>query len=119
MTVAQKLRRKMKITNTTSTMVIRSVICTSSTAARIVSVRSLMILILMAGGIVAISRESCALIRFTVSMTFAPGCLLHVLRAGDGMPDVANAQWSAVAVGDDDVIPLAGLEQLVVGVDRV
>ena len=51
------------------------VICTSSTAARIVSVRSLMILILIVGGIAAISFGSSALIRSTVSMTLAPGCL--------------------------------------------
>ncbi|MGY4329564.1 hypothetical protein ACVWWG_003981 [Bradyrhizobium sp. LB7.2] len=75
MIVAQKLRRKMKITITTSAIVVMSVICTSSTAARMVMVRSLMILIEIAGGIAAISRGSCALIRSTVSMTLAPGCL--------------------------------------------
>ena len=60
MTVAQKLRRKMKITITTSAMVISSVNCTSRTAARIVCVRSLMILILIEGGMAAISRGKLA-----------------------------------------------------------
>ena len=74
-TVAQKLRRKMKITITTSAMVSSSVNCTSSTAARMVWVRSLMTSILIAGGIAATSRGSVALILSTVSMTLAPGCL--------------------------------------------
>src|SRR3954469_8216062 len=74
MTVAQKLRRKMKITMTTSATVRISVNCTSETEARIVSVRSAMTETLMAGGIDASSTGSIALTRFTVSMTFAPGC---------------------------------------------
>ena len=74
-TVAQKLRRKMKITITTSAMVRSRVNCTSSTAARMVWVRSLMTSILIAGGIAATSRGSVALILSTVSMTLAPGCL--------------------------------------------
>ena len=40
MTVAEKLRRNTKITNTTSPMVIINSIWTSSTEARIVTVRS-------------------------------------------------------------------------------
>ena len=74
-TVAQKLRRKTKMTMTTSAMVRSSVNCTSSTAARMVVVRSLMTSILTAGGIAATRRGRVALIRSTVSMTLAPGCL--------------------------------------------
>src|ERR1700730_10547194 len=49
-TVAQKLRRKMKITITTSATVSINVNCTSLIEARIVSVRSEMTLTLTAGG---------------------------------------------------------------------
>ncbi len=63
------------MTSTTSTMVTPSVISTSCTEARMVSVRSETISTLMAGGITACSRGSAALILSTVSMTLAPGCL--------------------------------------------
>ena len=70
----------------------------------------------------------------TVSMTLAPGCLkttriiaalcrcahaalLGVLRAGDGVADVADANRRAVAIGDDDVVVVVGLGQLIVGGD--
>ena len=68
MIVAQKLRKNRKIIRTTSTTVISNVNCTSSTAARMVVVRSLMSLILIVGGIAAISLGNSALIRSTVSM---------------------------------------------------
>ena len=74
-TVAQKLRRKTKITPTTSTIVSIRVNCTSSTEARMVWVRSLRMPTLMAAGRVAVRRGSCALMLSTVSMTLAPGCL--------------------------------------------
>jgi hypothetical protein len=60
----------------------------------------------------ATSRGSVALILSTVSMTLAPGCL-------DGLADVADPHRRAVAVGDDDVVPVLRLQQLVVGVDGV
>ena len=63
------------MTMTTRKMVNSSVNCTSSTAARMVVVRSLMMPILIAGGIAATSRGSSDLILSTVSMTLAPGCL--------------------------------------------
>ncbi|MGY3365520.1 hypothetical protein ACVWZL_002645 [Bradyrhizobium sp. GM2.4] len=63
------------MTMTTSAMVSSSVNWTSSTAARIVVVRSLMSSILIAGGIAATRRGRVALIRSTVSITLAPGCL--------------------------------------------
>ena len=53
MMVAQGLRRNTKITSTTSTMVSRSVACTSSMEARMVVVRSLTIVTSMVCGIEA------------------------------------------------------------------
>src|SRR6185437_8224306 len=53
------------------------------------------------------------------TLAVGPGRLLGVFRAGHGASDAADPQRAAVAVGDDDVIPLVGVEQLVVGVDRV
>jgi hypothetical protein len=75
MTVAQNVRRKMKMTATTSPMVKSNVSCTSSTAARMVCVRSLKICTLIEGGMAACKRGSWPLMRSTVSMTLAPGCL--------------------------------------------
>ena len=53
MIVAQKLRRNRKMTITTSATVSSNVNCTSATEARMVSVRSEMILTLIADGIEA------------------------------------------------------------------
>ena len=75
MMVAQNVRRKSSITPTTRPIVISRVSCTSSTDARIVCVRSLRMFTFTAGGIEAIRRGNCALMRFAVSMTFASGCL--------------------------------------------
>ena len=61
MIVAQKLRRNRKITITTSATVSSNVNCTSLTEARMVSVRSEMMLTLMADGIEACSTGSIAL----------------------------------------------------------
>jgi hypothetical protein len=135
MTVAQKLRRKTKITPTTSAIVSSRVNCTSSTEARMVWVRSLRMPTLMAAGNVAVRRGSCALMLSTVSMTLAPGCLnttrkmprlplvqpacFSVLGTGDRLSDVADAQRRTVAIGDDDVVPVVGRGELVVGVDGV
>ena len=68
-------------------------------------------------------------------MTLAPGCLkttrntprLPLAQAAclassgpvDRLADVADAQRAAIAIGDDDVVPVLGVQQLVVGVDRV
>ena len=106
-----------------------------STAARMVSVRSLMILILIAGGMAAINRGKLRLDAVDgvddvgaglleddeedAALAVGPGGLLHVFGPGDGPADVANPQRSAVAIGDDDVVPVLGVQQLVVGVDRV
>src|SRR6202045_2953652 len=73
MMVAQKLRRKRKITVTTSATVSINVNCTSATDARMVWVRSEMTETLTAAGIEASSTGIIALTRPTVSMTLAPG----------------------------------------------
>ena len=73
--VARTSRRNRKITTTTSTMVISRVISTSRTEARMVWVRSATMLTLTAGGMSASSRGSALLMRSTVWMTLAPGCL--------------------------------------------
>ena len=133
--VAQTLRRKMKITITTSTMVSSSVNCTSLTEARMVCVRSLMISILMAGGIAAMQPRQLRLDlvdglddvgaglledhQEDAALAVGPGRLLHVLGPGDRLADVADAQRAAVAIGDDDVVPGVRVQQLVVGIDRV
>src|ERR1700733_11256092 len=73
MTVAQKLRRKMKITMTTSAIVRINVKRTSETDARMVAVRSDAIETLMAGGMEDSSCGSSALTLSTVVITLAPG----------------------------------------------
>src|ERR1700733_3282712 len=79
MIVAQTLRRKTKITITTSAMVSMRVNSTSCTEARMVVVRSDRMLILMVGGIAACNVGSAFLIASTVCMTLAPG-ILHTTR---------------------------------------
>src|SRR5215510_13711745 len=98
MAVAQKLRRNSRTTSTTRPMVSARVNWTSCTEARMVVVRSRMVSTLTAGGILAVSWGSCALIWSTVSMTLAPGCLKTALT------DVAHPDRRAVAVGEDDVV---------------
>ena len=133
--VAQTLRRNRKITITTRLIDSSSVNCTSRTEARMVCVRSMTMLTWIDGGIAASSRGSAALIRSTVSMTLAPGCLntsstmprlavlpgrkLLVLRPVDRLADVAHAHRRAVAIGEDDVVVFGRLGELVVVVDRV
>ncbi len=53
------------------------------------------------------------------ALAVGPGRLFGVFRPGDGLADIANPQRAAVAVGDDDVVPVLGIQQLVVGVDGV
>src|SRR6266567_1214543 len=71
--VAQKLRRKAKITSTTSTTVKHSVSFTSAKLALIDNERSLTIVNLTEGGIPACSRGSIDLIRSTSCSVFDPG----------------------------------------------
>ena len=62
MNVAQKLRRNRRMTSTTRAMVTPSVNWTSCTEARMVVVRSRMVSTWIAGGMLAVSCGSCALI---------------------------------------------------------
>ena len=73
MMVAQKLRKNRKMTITTSATERMSVNCTSFTEARMVSVRSETVSILMSDGMDACSIGIIALMRSTVAMTLAPG----------------------------------------------
>ncbi len=74
MIVAGILRRKMKITRTTSTTASMSSNCTSSTEARTVTVRSVSYAFTSTvAGRVCVSEGSLLLIWLTTSMTFAPG----------------------------------------------
>ena len=80
MIVAQTFRRNTKITITTRQTASISVNCTSCTEARMVCVRSMMVVTWIDGGMEASSRGSASLIRSTVSMTLAPGCLKMISR---------------------------------------
>jgi hypothetical protein len=71
--VPEKVRRKTKMTATTSPMQISSSNSTSETEARTEAVRSVRTAILIAGGMVALSFGSSALMRSTTSMMLAPG----------------------------------------------
>ena len=48
-----------------------------------------------------------------------PGAELFVLRAIDDVPDVAETDGRAVLVGDDQGFVIAGVADLVIGIDRV
>ena len=93
MIVAHRLRRKTKITITTSATVSISVNCTSCTEARIVWVRSLMVEMWMVGGIASRSCGSAFWILSTVSMTLAPGWPKITRK----MPFLPSAQASCLA----------------------
>src|ERR1700730_18321450 len=75
MIVAQRFRRKTKITITTRAMVSARVNSTSRTEARMVVVRSERMLTWIVGGIDACSVVNVLLIASTVLMTSAPGIL--------------------------------------------
>src|SRR5229473_5720546 len=82
-TVAQALRKKRKITITTSATVSMSVNSISLTEARIVIVRSEVISRVAAGGIDARNSGRMALMLSTVLMMLAPGCrLIDMLTEG-------------------------------------
>ena len=99
-----------------------------------VCVRSLKVKMSIEGGIEALMRGSSAMISSTISMTLAPGCLKMTRKTlrlpsaqaacvvscglGDRLADVAHPQRGAVAVGDDDVVPVRRPDELIVGVDR-
>ena len=96
--------------------------------------RSLITSTLTPDGMTVASFGSAFLMLSTVSMTFAPGCLkttsstqglpvgpcadLRILRPGDGVAHVGNADRRALLIGEDDVVIILGLHDLVVGGDR-
>src|ERR1700691_1233213 len=73
MIVAANVRRNTKITATTRAMQRQSSNSTAATEARTVVVRSVRTVMLIAGGIVALSFGRSALMRSTTSMMLAPG----------------------------------------------
>ncbi len=135
MTVAQSFRRNTKITITTRPMVRSSVNWTSETLARIVCVRSEAMTISMPAGRAAWSRGSAALMASTVAMTLAPGwrwmasttagrslyqpCRVMSCRPDGRLADVPQPDGGPVAIGEDQVVVVPGLEELVVGLQQV
>ena len=115
-------------------MVSISVNWTSFTEARIVVVRSLSTSRWIAGGTEALQARQLRIDAVDdlddvgaglleddqedAALAVRPGGLLGVLRARHGLADVADADRAAVAVGDDDVVPVLARGELVVGVDR-
>ena len=53
------------------------------------------------------------------TLAVGPGRLLGVFRTGNGLADIADPQRPTVAIGDDDVVPVLRIQQLVVGIDGV
>jgi len=80
MMVAQASRRNRNTTKITSRIETSRVTSTSRTAARIVTVRSMTMLVRISGEIDASSEGSSALMRSTVSMTLAPAILNMTMR---------------------------------------
>ena len=74
MTVAAKVRRNTKMTNTTSTMVSIISYCTSLTLARMVLVRSVRMVTFTEAGRFDCNCFSRSLMLSTTLMMFAPGC---------------------------------------------
>ena len=98
--VAGTLRRKTKITITTSAMVSSRVNSTSSTEALMFCVRSTSTLTCTAGGSAASKRGSAARMRSTVSTTLAPGTLntpSTMARPSMGLVSAAGAAAPAKA----------------------
>ncbi len=90
-TVAHALRRNRKITSTTSPAVSTSVFCTSTTEARMVSVRSVSTAMWICGGRLAWSDGSSLRMRSTVSMMLAPGWRCTFSRTA-GLPSCHAAR---------------------------
>src|ERR1035437_10362017 len=53
------------------------------------------------------------------ALAVRPGSLLEIFRTGHGLADVADSQRTAVAIGDDHIVPVLGCRQLIVGIDGV
>ena len=86
MNVGHARRRKRNTTMTTSAMLMSSEVCTSSTEARIVTVRSLRMSSFTLGGIHFSTCGKTWRMRSTVSMTFASGCLKTTSKTAGFVP---------------------------------
>ena len=53
------------------------------------------------------------------ALAVGPGGLLHVLRTGHCLSDIAHTQRCPIAIGNDDIVPILRLRQLVVREDGV
>ncbi|MNC86458.1 hypothetical protein D3C83_21240 [compost metagenome] len=94
--VPAAVRRKRKMTKTTSAIAMTSSICTSRTDARIVTVRSVRSAMSTPGGSVACSCGSSFLTRSTTSITFAPGWRwMFRITAGASFIHAASRMFSA------------------------
>ena len=94
--VAGRLRRKRKITITTSAIAIASSIWTSRTDARMVTVRSVRTVTSTAAGSDAVSCGRARLMRSTTSITFAPGWRwMFMMTAGASFIQAASRTFSA------------------------
>ena len=98
-TVAESVRRKRKMTITTSATVSINSNCTSSTEARIVIVRSVSVATSIDEGREARSCGSSLFTRSTTSMMFAPGCLwMFRMTAGASFIHAACLMFSAESI---------------------
>ena len=98
MMVARSLRRKTKMTVTTSATARSNSTCTSCTDARMVTVRSVSTATSIAAGSAAWSCGSCRLMRSTTSMTLAPGCRWMLrITAGTSFIHAARRTFSALS----------------------
>ena len=87
--VGTRRRMNSSTTSSTSATEISSEICTSSTLARMVLVRSEITVTLMSGGIQLSRCGSSALMRSAVSITLAPAILLMLSRMAGVWPSQA------------------------------
>src|SRR5207302_8295810 len=130
-TVAQKLRRKIKMTRITSTIVKPSVRCTSVKLALIDNERSLTMLNSIDGGMPACNCGSIALTCCTSCSVFDPGCRqipiispmwLLIQSSCSGTSDPSTTRpisltrtGAPLAVRDDHLAERARLHELAVG----
>ncbi len=99
MMVPAAVRRKRKMTITTSAMARISSNCTSVTDARMVTVRSVSVATSTAAGREAVSCGSRRLTRSTTSMTFAPGWRWMLrITAGASFIQAARRTFSASSI---------------------
>ena len=109
MMVAETLRRKRKITITTSPMVSISENSTSATEARMVVVRSVSVLTWTEAGSVLVSCGSSFWIWSTTAMVFAPGCRwMFTITAGTWFIHAAWRIFSTLSLTVATSVSLTG-----------